>query len=172
MTDLRTIRPELSADVSEHIFHWLSARLPGSISSFRPLADEVDLRPLVERLPGWRWLLPRIESDDSLTWRDARVALETHRWGMEQPIDTGSVIRSIDVDVFLVPGLAFDLSGNRLGRGGGFFDRELAARRGDSVAVGVTVQERMLDFIPTEQHDQAVDYLATEVGVRETTPTS
>lgn len=168
---LPPVAPHLSARVTEHMFLWLSKRLPGTITLFRPLADEVDLPDLVGRLPGWRWILPRIEPDGRLTWRDARVPLETHRWGMEQPIETGPAIDAAHVDVFLVPGLAFDLAGNRLGRGGGFYDRELVKRRADSVAVGVTVAERIVPIVPTEPHDMRVDYIATEEGVKETIPT-
>lgn len=169
---LAPVSPQLSARVADHMFHWLSQRLPGTITLFRPLADEVDLPNLVERLPGWRWILPRIEPDGSLTWRDARAPLELHRWGMEQPIKTGPMINALHVDVFLVPGLAFDLAGNRLGRGGGFYDRELAKRRGDSIAIGVTVEERVVPFVPTEPHDMRMDQIATEEGVTATLATT
>lgn len=133
------------------------------------MEDEVDVSSLVERLPGWRWVLPRIEEDESLTWRDARVELERHRWGMEQPGDLGPVIARTQIDIFLVPGLAFDRAGNRLGRGRGFYDRELAVRRPNSLAVGLAIGERVVDEVPTDLHDVTVTHLATEDGVTEIT---
>jgi len=158
--------------VAGHLFSWLSPRVPGSITSYRAMADEVDISSLIDRLPGWRWLLPRVEADNSLTWRDARVPLEKHPWGMEQPTDRGPIVPVHEIDVFLVPGLAFDRAGRRLGRGSGFYDRELVNRRSDSVAVGVTVESRVLEFVPTEQHDQAMRFLATESGVNASIPTT
>lgn len=163
---------EQSKLVVNHLFRFLSKRLPGTITAYSPLADEVDVSPLLKRLPGWRWLLPRIEDEGSLSWRDARVDLELHRWGMYQPAATAPATPIIEVDVFLVPGVGFDGSGNRVGRGGGFYDRELAKRRPDSIAVGVTVGKRIVETVPIGNHDMRVDFLADETGVRPTNSTS
>lgn len=159
------IDAELSRRVVAGLFTWLSPRLPGTISAFLGMSGEVDPSSLFTRLPGWRWVLPRVEADASMTFRDRDLARETHRWGMEQPTDSGPVIPLHEIDVFLTPGLAFDRSGGRLGNGGGFYDRVLAAKRGDSPAVGVTVAGRVVDSVPVEPHDQRVDWLATENGV-------
>ena len=75
-----------------------------------------------------------------------------------------------EIDVFLVPGLAFDDYGGRLGRGGGFYDRVLAIRRADSEAIGVTVSSRVIPEVRVVDHDQPVDWLATEDGVIPTRP--
>jgi 5-formyltetrahydrofolate cyclo-ligase len=171
---LRALPPvtvEINKLVVDHLFGWLSRRVPGTITSFLAMTGEIDLRPLFDRLPGWRWLLPRVEEDRTLTWRDARVPLERHPFGMEQPTATGPVVPIHEIDLFLVPGLGFDPCGRRLGQGAGFYDRELAGRRSDAVAVGVTVDARVLVEIPFEDHDQRVHFLATESGVIASTPT-
>jgi len=134
------------------------------------MSNEVDLGPLFDRLPGWRWVLPRVEEEGSLTFRDREVARERHRFGMEQPADEGPVIPLHEIDVFLTPGLAFDETGGRLGQGGGFYDRVLAERRTDTAAVGVTVEERVINRVPMLSYDQRVGWLATEKGVRECSP--
>ncbi|MEX1125965.1 MAG: 5-formyltetrahydrofolate cyclo-ligase, partial [Acidimicrobiia bacterium] len=152
------------------LFSWLSARLPGTGAAYLAMSDEVEVTPLFNRLPGWRWVLPRIEDDGILTFRDRDVARETHRWGMTQPSDQGRIVPVHEIDVFLVPGLAFDHSGRRLGRGGGYYDRVLAGRRADSVAIGVTVTARIIDTVPVVGHDQRVDWLAIEDGVILTRP--
>ena len=152
------------------LFEWLSARLPGTISAFLAMPGEVDLSPLFARLPGWRWVLPRVEDDRSLTFRDRDVPREMHPFGMEQPAAVGPVVPMHEIDVFLTPGLAFDGRGGRLGNGAGFYDRVLAARRGDAVAVGVTVEVHVVDEVPMDDHDQRVDWLATETGVRASSP--
>lgn len=166
------VDPELSAAVAEGLYEWLSPRLPGTVSAFLSTTGEVDLRPLFERLPGWRWVLPRVEQDRSMTFRDRDVPRETHSFGIEQPADAGPVIPVPEIDVFLTPGLAFDRSGGRLGNGAGFYDRALAIRRGDSETVGVTVERRVVDAVPMESFDQRVDWLATERGVTRCSPSS
>ncbi len=158
---------ELSGRVADGVYGWLAPRLPGTVSAFLSTTGEVDLRPLFERLPGWRWVLPRIEPDRTMNFRDRDVPRETHSFGIEQPADAGPIIPVIEIDVFLTPGLAFDLSGGRLGNGAGFYDRALAARRTDSQTVGITVQRRIVEQVPMETYDQRVDWLATETGVIE-----
>jgi len=152
------------------LFVWLSGRLPGTIAAYLALGHEIDVESLFTRLPGWRWVLPRMEPDGNLTWRDRDVPRETHHWGMSQPVGQGDEIPVSHIDVFLVPGVAFDDTGARLGRGGGHYDRVLATRRKDSEAVGVTVEDRVIEAVPVHDHDQRVDWLATEAGVRECTP--
>lgn len=166
----RAVDPGAELLVVSGLFVWLSGRLPGTVAAYLALRDEVDVEPLFSRLPGWRWVLPRVEADRSLTWRDRDIPRETHRLGMLQPMGQGEAVPTHEIDVFLVPGIAFDETGARLGRGGGHYDRVLATRRGDSDAVGVTVQSRVIESVPVHDHDQTVDWLATENGVRECCP--
>jgi 5-formyltetrahydrofolate cyclo-ligase len=164
------IDPGAGLLVVSGLFVWFARRLPATASAYLSLSDEVDVTPLFERLPGWRWVLPRVEPDGSITFRDRDAPREKHSLGMSQPVDQGPAIPVPEIDVFLVPGVAFDPSGARLGRGGGYYDRILAPRRRDSEAVGVTVEARVLGAVPVHDHDQRVDWLATEAGVRECSP--
>lgn len=156
------VSDETSQAVAARLFDWLSPRIPGTVSAFLAMAGEVDVSTLFDRLPGWRWVLPRVEPDRTMTFRDRDVPRETHRFGMEQPSDTGPVVPIHEIDVFLTPGLAFDARGGRLGNGGGFYDRVLSRRRADSVAVGVTVDVRVFETVPMNDHDQMVDWVATQ----------
>lgn len=65
--------------------------------------------------------------------------------------------------VWLVPGLAFDKTGNRLGRGGGFYDRLLLGVRG--IKIGVAYPWQLVDLLPTEPHDMPVDIVVTPAGM-------
>jgi 5-formyltetrahydrofolate cyclo-ligase len=161
------VMPETSHAVVRGLFEWMSPRLPGTVSAFLAMSGEVDVSLLFDRLPGWRWVLPRVESDRSMTFRDKDVARETHKFGMEQPADEGHVIPVHEVDIFLTPGLAFDARGGRLGNGAGFYDMVLGERRADSLAVGVTIAKRVIDLVPMLSHDEPVDWIATENGVIE-----
>jgi 5-formyltetrahydrofolate cyclo-ligase len=163
MRRLGPVPSEAAERVVEHVYHWMVRRLPGTVAAYLAMDEEVPVEGLIDRLPGWRWVLPRVEEDGSLTLRDRDVPREMHRWGMEQPTDQGPVIPVQEVDVILVPGLAFDRDGNRLGRG--YYDRFLAERRGDTVAVGVTVAERIVPEVPVDNLDEPVDVIVTEEGV-------
>lgn len=166
------VTPETSRDVVEGLFAWMSERLPGTVSAFLAMPGEVDVGLLFDRLPGWRWVLPRVEPDRSLTFRDRDVPRETHPFGMEQPVDAGPVIPLHEIDIFLTPGLAFDLQGGRLGNGAGFYDRLLSKRRRDAEAVGITIERRVFESVPMLDHDQRVDWVATENGVIRCSPKS
>jgi 5-formyltetrahydrofolate cyclo-ligase len=72
--------------------------------------------------------------------------------------------------VFLVPGLAFDRSGGRLGNGGGHYDRILSAARRDAVSIGMAPGRSIVEMIPVEGHDVKVGWLATEDGVVSCSP--
>ncbi len=167
MRALGPVGADAEAKTVERLFGWVAARLPGTAAAYLALDDEVSVVDLFERLPGWRWVLPRVEGDGSLTFRDRDLPRERHRWGMDQPVDAGDPVPLQQLDLVLVPGLAFDRNGRRLGRGKGYYDRILAERRSDCVAVGVTVATRLIESVPVEDHDVAVDLLASEDGVVE-----
>lgn len=65
-------------------------------------------------------------------------------------------------DVIIVPGLAFTAAGQRLGQGGGWYDRFLQHRRADCVTVGVCFAPQLVDDVPTERHDVVLDFVVTD----------
>lgn len=67
-------------------------------------------------------------------------------------------------DVIVVPGLAFTSAGARLGQGGGWYDRLLAEVRSDCLTVGVCFAEQIVEDLPTEPHDIAVELIVTDCG--------
>ena len=69
-------------------------------------------------------------------------------------------IKIKEVDVFLVPGVAFTASGKRLGRGGGYYDK-LLSKYPDTLKIGITFNERIMQDLPTESHDISMDYVFT-----------
>jgi 5-formyltetrahydrofolate cyclo-ligase len=68
-------------------------------------------------------------------------------------------------DLVIVPGLAFTARGERLGQGGGWYDRFLSAVRSDCATVGVCFDDQVVDELPTEPHDVVVDHVVTDTGV-------
>ena len=68
-------------------------------------------------------------------------------------------------DVVVVPGLAFTTDGDRLGQGGGWYDRVLSQVRSDCTSIGVCFTEQIVDALPVEAHDVVVDHVVTDRGV-------
>lgn len=165
MKSLPAVSPHASIVVATAVRRWLTPRIPGTVAAYLPMKDEVDVTSLFEQLPGWRWVLVRVEPDGEVTFRDRDVPSELHKFGMHQPTDSGEVVPTAHIDLYLVPGVAFDRTGGRLGRGRGFYDRILRTRRSDAVGLGVTTSERIMEKVPILDHDVKVDYLATEGGV-------
>ncbi|MDH3982024.1 MAG: 5-formyltetrahydrofolate cyclo-ligase, partial [Kiritimatiellaceae bacterium] len=84
--------------------------------------------------------------------------------GIKEPISP-TLVPLDEIDLIAVPGVAFDLTRNRLGRGGGYYDRILEDFGGTSVAVAFGFQ--ILEEIPVDPHDEPVDILITEIKVDE-----
>lgn len=85
--------------------------------------------------------------------------------GLEAALISGPAIDPRAVDLILVPGLAFDRCGRRLGRGGGHYDRFLPKLRSDCLRLGMCFEGQLVAAVPTDPWDQLVDAVATEVGV-------
>ncbi len=135
-----------------------------AVSAFWPLGDEIDLRPLMHRLHGLGHpvLLPVTpKRGNPLTFRRWRPgdAMETERFGTMRPIG-----EEMTPDFVLVPLLAFDVAGRRLGYGGGFFDRTLALLPG-RFRLGCAFAAQQVDEVPVGPYDMTLDAVATERGV-------
>lgn len=136
---------------------------------YAALPDELPLSEVARRAVavGKRLLWPRAHAGGSLTFAtsDRVESLVPGRYGVPEPPPTvPSEELGSDVLV-LVPGVAFDSRGVRLGRGGGFWDRALAETRG-AIVFGVAYELQCVEHVPREQHDRNVDAVLTELGVR------
>lgn len=100
----------------------------------------------------------------SLSYIDSLDSLQKGAYGIREP----SVVKTADetdIDVILVPGLAFDKSGARMGFGKGYYDRLLD--RSSAVKIGLCYDFQLLDKIPTMPHDIPMDYIITEKEILE-----
>lgn len=89
----------------------------------------------------------------------------TDKYGLRYP-DRGRVVPVTDIDFLVVPGLGFDFRGNRLGRGGGFYDRFIAEGGFRGRVCGFALSDQVAPQIPVEGHDMTVDMLVTDEEVR------
>jgi 5-formyltetrahydrofolate cyclo-ligase len=138
---------------------------PGAIvSGFWPLGEEIDIRPLLHALydRGNVIALPVTpKRGQALTfrgWRPGDVMLP-ERFGTLRPI--GDVLVP---DMLLIPLLAFDAAGGRLGYGGGFYDRTLAGLPG-RFRLGCAFAAQQVDAVPNGPYDMRLDAVATENGI-------
>ena len=91
---------------------------------------------------------------------------ERHPFGFPQPRPDAPPVDPGEIDLVLVPGLAFDLHGARLGHGQGYYDRLLPTLPGHVPRVGVTLDALVVDRLPTESHDAPMTHLLTPSGLR------
>lgn len=145
---------------------WKSA---ASILFFAPLPDEVDVWPLLEAAlaAGKIAALPRFDPH-SRNYVPCRVhnlpgEIVTGRFGIREPGRTCPEIPPAGLDLILVPGVAFDPGGHRLGRGKGFYDRLLAGMRGTKC--GVALEEQIVAAIPVEPLDVRMNFILTPTRV-------
>lgn len=154
----------IDARLAESLF-WQRAR---RIALFVSLPDEIATAPMLERALGAsQLLLPRVGEDRSLDFCvvDRLDALAPGALGVLEPNREAPSVELEDHDLVVLPGLAFDREGGRLGRGAGYYDRVLArilgaGRRPSLIGVGYSFQ--LIDRVPMASHDVRVDLVVTE----------
>jgi len=168
-TELRALQPADRAVASHKLIEllkrqpaWLQAH---SLLGFAPRADEPDMLPLLDaaQTAGKTVCLPRHQphSDTYIAAviRDWRHDLQPGRFGLLEPQGHCAAFPLNQLDLALVPGLAFDLDGRRLGRGKGYFDRLLAEVPG--AKCGVAFDFQVVPAVPVEPHDVRLTCLLT-----------
>ena len=167
---LRTPLPSPSGDPSLLVplilglAEWQQA---SSLLLFAPLPGEPDVTGLLAHHGKKSFLFPRI-SGDSLQlfrWRPESSWI-TGPFGVQEPDPASWEETSPDqIDLALIPGLAFDCFGGRLGRGKGYYDRLLGDPSFRGLKAGICHEERILPSIPMEPHDVPMDLILTEQRV-------
>ncbi len=160
------VRSAASAAIEGHLYALIAQLQPRSIGFCWPYRGEFDALPLAERClqEGRRMALPVvIVPGQAMHFRDwhPRTAMGQDRYGIPVPL-SGDEYRP---DLLLLPFNGVDRQGYRLGYGGGFFDRTLAALQPRPVAVGVGFALGLVDDIRPQAHDQRLDYVVTELGL-------
>lgn len=126
----------------------------------------------VARTAGFRVALPRIETlkPPLLAFHEVSrlEELTAGLYGLSEPLASAPEVRVEALDVMLVPGLAFDAAGRRLGLGGGYYDeagRRLRAGRPGGLMIGLCYDFQVVDECPTDERDVAVDVVVTDQRV-------
>ncbi|MFY9113786.1 MAG: 5-formyltetrahydrofolate cyclo-ligase [Dethiobacteria bacterium] len=163
---------EKSLAITENFAAMEVYRKAETIMFFVPFRNEVDTRYLAERSMERhkKVLVPHTVKDKRelipsrlLDWDDD---LAPGEYGIYEP--PPEKLRPVNprlIDLVIVPGVAFDLSGNRLGYGGGYYDRFFALLRDDTSLVAMVFDQQIVERVPVEPWDRRVDSIVTEKRV-------
>lgn len=159
----------MAADQAEAMLAATGRTRPGVVALYKALGAELDPRPLGDTLrkAGWSLALPAAVAPDApLVFRawNPGEPLANDLSGIASPLATAEEVRP---NLVIVPLLAFDRQGGRLGQGGGHYDRTLEALRGEPsppAFIGLAYSGQARADLPREPHDQPLDGILTEAG--------
>lgn len=138
-------------------FHYANTAL-----LFWPLPGEVDLRGLIESTAK-RIVLPVVVGDNLILREYSPEFMSIGKFGIHEPDERAREVSPEEIDFAVIPGVAFDRYGNRLGRGKGFYDRLLPALH--CPKCGVAFSYQIFDDIPVDPWDIPMDVVVTESAV-------
>jgi len=163
---IREIKRQFSQRQLEELSLPIIARLKSrlkdakTILAYYSLPDEVDTRQLLDDLvaEGKTVLLPKVIDDENMEIRryTGRQDLKEGVLHLMEPIGDPFMAYE-DIDIIVVPGLAFDAVGHRLGRGRGYYDRFFTIHYSLFTTIGVCFDFQKVDEVPVDEHDVAVD---------------
>lgn len=154
----------LSQQVQQQLLEADSFSSCETLALYSPINNEVRTDRLLAtaRATGKRICFPRVcDSEMLFVVVGADTVLAAGSFGVAEP-KTGEVLSASEIDLIVVPGIAFDRHGFRLGYGKGFYDRELSGRGTSTVTVGLCYDFQLCATLPVEAHDQRLDYIATQ----------
>lgn len=138
-----------------------------TIALYSPVQNEVDTGVLRQKAfaQGKRVVFPRVTAAGLLFERVlANEKMEPGAFGVLEP--NGERVPLEEIELLFVPGVAFDVTGHRLGYGKGYYDQALAATSTETLRVGMAFSQQVVPELPAEKHDVRMDLLITETEVR------
>lgn len=137
------------------------------VLTYMGFGSEIETQPFFERIirDGKIAVLPRVDrAGRSLVLQSARniAELVTSKWGIREPTSDAPILSVNEIDFVLIPGVAFDRSGNRLGYGRGYYDKLLSAANPALARVTAGFSCQLVDRVPVSSRDQKMDIIITE----------
>lgn len=157
-------RPLLAAAAAERLLALPEITAARTVLAYSATPEEIDPARAVAALRerGVIVALPRVTGPERLTLHraDDERALVEGPFGLLEPSEDSPAVAPEDIDVAIVPGVAFDGMCRRIGHGGGYYDR-LLGMMGRALTVGLAFDGQVLAEVPCEEHDVRVDVLVT-----------
>jgi 5-formyltetrahydrofolate cyclo-ligase len=176
---LARIRPEDRVEKSRRICGYVLQSQPyqsaAGVMLFLSMPHEVDTTPLI--LAAWQdgktVVVPKVSWEQRhiipVEINSLETGLEKDKMGLRTPI-SGVPVPYEEIDLIIVPGLGFDRQGNRLGRGGSYYDRFFAAHAIKAPKWGVCFSEQICPEIPHNERDVPMDAIVCEEGIIHCSP--
>ena len=172
LSDKRTVRRAVRAEIaklsaeersalSSQIFSKIASleqiKQASVVALFVALPDEPQTADFIEQLSlqNKRIVVPRIEGKD-MNFYDISEGLQCGAFGIMEPI-ANTPIKPCEIDLMIVPGVAFTREGARLGRGKGFYDKYLSRSGFRAYTIGVCYPCQIVESLPTEPHDKIMN---------------
>ena len=167
-------RAHAARQIADRLQSLVATSPAGRAGTYLPTDGEIDPTLAVDALrdSGWQWHLPVIGEDRSMHYAEWRPGsrLVTNRHGIEEPAERADLLVARDLDLVLVPCVAVDPAGNRLGFGAGYYDRALAdaedpqmrSSRPRPLLVGVVFDVQIVPSIRREPWDVPLDAIVCE----------
>lgn len=158
-----------SAQIVQKLADYLNQRLVNArrIATFSALPLEPDLSLLISLFPNRQFLFPLVLDNEDMTFHlvTNETSLKPGNFGIREPNpQIHPPILAEDIDLVLVPGLSFDLNGNRIGQGKGYYDRFLKEIP-TTPTIGICYSPQLTHQLPHEPHDRPMTFLATDCGI-------
>jgi 5-formyltetrahydrofolate cyclo-ligase len=151
--------------VCERLAELPELRRARGIAAYTATSEEADPSAAVAllRAAGARVAMPRVAGPHTLElhWVDEPAELVVGAYGILEPSPHADPAKPALVDATLVPGVAFDSAGRRLGFGGGYYDVLLPKLRDDALAIGLAFDEQIVGEVPSGTRDATVDVVVT-----------
>lgn len=164
-------RAERDRRITQRVLGLISYRYAGTLLLYYPKDDEIDTRALAKaaRAAGKRIAYPVTGDGGHMIFRvvdDPEGQMRPGRFGLPEPVPSCPAFDASDAGsaLMIVPGLAFDTLGYRLGYGKGYYDRYL--EQFPVLSVGLAYREFLTRSLPRGRYDRAVDLIVTERGVK------
>ena len=143
----------------------IKATRPLTILTYMPLPDEPNITNLMLSAPflSAEIVLPVSEINGELTLKRLTETVCTGRYNIKEPSSNSPIVNQEEIDLAIIPARALGKSGERLGRGKGYYDRFL--EKCSCITIGLCYDEQIFDDIPMSAHDKCIDYVITPTTV-------
>lgn len=171
---VRSIAPSQRAEKSRkacgNLIRTPEFRNAGTVMAYLALPDEIDTHEII--LAGWQQ--EKLMCAPRISWQQRHMIpvrlntleteFSTEVANLPNPTE-GVPVPFEEIDLIVIPGLGFDESGNRLGRGGSYYDRFLSNEKIDAIRCGLCFDRQLIDYVPTKHYDESMDLVVTDERV-------